>query len=163
MRHEDYWVSAHEPLRRRSLPSGRPVVTGRARSAGRTGPTASHGTHPALHGGPIMAGLLPPPSPLETIICEGTGKKQTASEAESPLTIWRGALLPNGPRQPLTSYMCRLPPPGKILRWSFLLVKVILTCPFLAVAPVPSTTALQPLLVIAKWMPVIVPCITPSL
>src|SRR5579859_798962 len=62
MRHEDYWVSAHEPLRRKSLPSGRPVVTGRARSAGRTGPTASHGNSPGLtrwadHGWPAAAAI----------------------------------------------------------------------------------------------------------
>src|SRR6185437_6407414 len=58
--------------------------------------------------------------------------------------------------------MCRLPAPV-VVSFPVLLLYFAVTLPLLAVAPVPSTTALQLGPVSVAWMPVMVPVVTPLL
>src|SRR6266699_2661608 len=58
--------------------------------------------------------------------------------------------------------MCRLPAPV-VVSLPVPLLYLAVTLPLLAVAPVPSTTALQPGPLSVAWMPVMVPVVTPLL
>src|SRR5215469_14262601 len=65
------------------------------------------------------------------------------------------------PRQPLTSYQCRLPPVVS-LSWPVLSVYLNAARPLSAVALVPSIMAVQPAPESARWRWLIVPRATPS-